>query len=252
MQRIVFCLFLLGSCNASMAAQLFMAGDSTMSTKASKDYPETGWGEPFSHFFSEDLAIVNLAKNGRSTKTFIADGLWQQIINDVQKGDFVIIQFGHNDASEHKKDRYTTPEQYRENLIMMIEQTREKQAQPLLLSSITRRYFNGDGTMKHTHPYTHIVKSVAELTKVDFIDMETISRTYFQHMGDKDSSLRFMHIKPDLHPNYPNGIKDDTHFNSMGAREIAQLVLQQLRTIDHPLLSYLREPDPKHLTYSYY
>jgi len=234
-----------------MAAQLFMAGDSTMSIKEPKDYPETGWGEPFSHFFSPDLHLVNLAKNGRSTRTFIEEGLWQQITDGLQQGDFVIIQFGHNDASEHKKDRYTTPEQYRKNLIMMIEQVRAKQATPLLFSSITRRYFNTDGTIKQTHPYSKIVKQVAELTQVEFIDMEAISKAHFENMGDEASTLRFMHIEPNLHPNYPNGIRDDTHFNQLGAREIAQLVLQQLRLIDHRLVSYLRKPDPKHLLFTY-
>src|SRR4051794_12239462 len=92
---------------------VFMAGDSTMSVKETKAYPETGWGMPFQYFFDSTVTIVNKAKNGRSTKTFISEGLWQSIISNVQPGDYVFIQFGHNDESKEKTERYTTPEEYR-------------------------------------------------------------------------------------------------------------------------------------------
>src|SRR6187431_2989681 len=89
--------------------KIFMAGDSTMSIKETKAYPETGWGMPFGYFFDSTVSIVNKAKNGRSTRTFISEGLWQSIISNVKDGDYVIIQFGHNDESKEKTDRYTTP-----------------------------------------------------------------------------------------------------------------------------------------------
>ncbi|MCF2949593.1 rhamnogalacturonan acetylesterase [Paraglaciecola aquimarina] len=234
--------------------QLFMAGDSTMAIKHPKDYPETGWGVPFSEFFSEQISVINLAKNGRSTRTFMAEGLWQKILDDLQKGDFVIIQFGHNDESAKKKDRYTTPQEYQNNLSLMIEQVRKKGAQPILMSSVTRRYFvsDKDNLIGETHPYSKLVRQVAEQTKVTFFDMDKITREYFQSMGDELSSLRFMHIKPSIHPNYPNGVKDNTHFNHLGAREVAQLVLAELKSSNHPLIQFVRKADPKHLTYRYH
>ncbi|MCC2604690.1 rhamnogalacturonan acetylesterase [Planctobacterium marinum] len=234
-----------------MSQQLFMAGDSTMAIKHPKDLPETGWGVPFSHFFSDQLNIVNLAKNGRSTRTFMSEGLWQQIYDNLQADDFVFIQFGHNDEVERKKDRYTTPEQYQQNLTTMIRQVREKQAHAILMTPVTRRYFNEEGSIKLTHPYSEYVRQVAEQTGVLLLDMDTLTRAYFEAQGDALSRLRFMHIPPGLHPNYPNGVRDDTHFNELGAREVAQLVLQQLRTLEHPLLQFLRETDPKHLKLSY-
>ncbi|MDO3386453.1 rhamnogalacturonan acetylesterase [Gilvimarinus sp. SDUM040013] len=228
--------------------QVFMAGDSTMSIKLEKDYPETGWGVPFSIFFDEQVSVHNFAKNGRSTRTFREEGLWQQIMDGVKSDDFVFIQFGHNDQSEHKKDRYTPPEAYKYNLRRFISEARSRGARPILMTPVTRRYFTTKGVIEPTHRgYDDLVREVAQAEQVPFIDMEKVTRHYFTAMGDEASKLRFMHIAPDLHPNYPIGVTDDTHFNHLGAREVAQLVLRELKAMQHPLAQRLRTPDPKHL-----
>jgi len=232
--------------------QVFLAGDSTMSIKEVKDYPETGWGMPFSYFFDENISVSNRAKNGRSTKTFISEQRWQGIYDELKAGDFVVIQFGHNDQSKHKTDRYTPPAQFTANLTRFISDVRAKKAYPILMTPITRRYFNDDGTIKETHLiYADLVRDVAKNTEVDFIDMEKVSKHYFQQLGEPLSRLRFMHILPDLHPNYPNGVTDNTHLNQLGAREVAQLVLAELKLMNHPLAERLRAVDPKHLKLSY-
>ena len=231
--------------------QILMAGDSTMAIKNPKDYPETGWGEPFATFFDDKVTVINYAKNGRSTRTFKEEGLWQALMAHCQPGDVVFIQFGHNDESAAKPDRYTTPEQYQANLLGFIAEVKAKHAQPVLLSPVTRRYFNSQGTIDETHPYAALAKQVAEQSEVEFIDMDSISRAYFSQMGDALSALRFMHIPPGVHPNYPNGVRDNTHFNELGAREVAQLVLAELKQRQSPLLQYLREVDPKHLSLKY-
>jgi lysophospholipase L1-like esterase len=230
---------------------IHMAGDSTMAIKDVKDYPETGWGVPFSIFFDNTVEVRNYAQNGRSTRTFIELGLWQRIFDHLQPGDFVIIEFGHNDEADYKPDRYTTPEQYKTNLTRFITETRQKGATPILLTPITRRKFDKNGEIQETHAYTPLCIEVAKATDVEFIDMDAVTRDYFQAMGDRDSAVRFMHIPPDTHPNYPNGVRDDTHLNHLGAREVAQLFLAELKRRGHPLASRLRVPDPKHLQYSY-
>lgn len=235
----------------AFAVQIFMAGDSTMAIKDPKDYPETGWGVPFEFFFAPEHTFINLAKNGRSTRTFINEDLWQVIEDNITTGDFVFIQFGHNDQSKHKKDRYTTPEQYEANIRNMIRVTESKGASAVLMTPITRRHLKDDGGLKLTHPYADLVRQIAKDTGVSFIDMENLTKAYFEQLGAEQSALRFMHIKPNLHPNYPNGITDNTHLNQLGAREVAQIVLQELRRINHPLVGLLRKPDPKHLKYSY-
>jgi len=255
--KIVVFLFslLFGTTNVSAEDKItvYMAGDSTMSIKDPKDYPETGWGEPFATFFDHNkIKVVNLAKNGRSTKTFKSEGLWRSIIDNIKANDVVFIQFGHNDQSVNKKERYTTPAQYTNNIQQMINQARAKQANVILLSPVSRRHFDTNGLLKRTHPYAdHVRKIAKDNPDVVFIDMEQISYDWITQLGDDLSSLRFMHIKPNTHPNYPNGLKDNTHFNELGAREVAQFVLKELMLKKHELTKHLRPVDPKHLNYSY-
>ena len=252
----LFCA-ILGACatvesNSKMSGnqkiQVFMAGDSTMAIKDPKDYPETGWGVPFATFFNNSINVINLAKNGRSTRTFIEEGLWKQITDNLRPGDFVFIQFGHNDESELKVDRYTTPSQYRENINRFINDVESKKAHAILCTPVVRRHFDQNGILKKTHPYADIVRKIAKQhDEVVFIDMEKITEEYFQGLGVKDSIIRFMHMEPGLHPNYPDGMEDDTHYNELGAREVAQLALLELKRIEHPLTKQLRDVDPKHL-----
>ena len=99
---------------------VWLCGDSTMSIKDPRYYPETGWGMPFVYFFDSTVTVDNKAKNGRSTKTFISEKLWQSVIDNAKEGDYVFIQFGHNDEAKEKVERYTTPEEYKANLLKFI------------------------------------------------------------------------------------------------------------------------------------
>src|SRR6516162_5790085 len=125
--------------------KVYLAGDSTMSNKEVGAYPETGWGMPFAHFFDGSVTVDNRAKNGRSTKTFLSEGLWQSLMADLQAGDYVFIQFGHNDESKEKTARYTPPEEYKTNLIRFVSETRRRKAIPVLLTPVARRKFDAGG-----------------------------------------------------------------------------------------------------------
>src|SRR3954471_18563281 len=100
--------------------RVWLIGDSTMANKEVKAYPETGWGMPFSYFFDSTVTLDNRAKNGRSTKSFIAEGLWQPVVDNMGEGDYVFIQFGHNDEGKEKVGRYTTPDEFKTNLIRYV------------------------------------------------------------------------------------------------------------------------------------
>jgi lysophospholipase L1-like esterase len=113
--------------------KVYLIGDSTMSIKETKVYPETGWGMPFAYFFDSTIEVDNRAKNGRSTRTFISENRWQPLADNLQEGDYVFIQFGHNDESKEKTDRYTTPEQFKINLTKFVTETRAKKASPILI-----------------------------------------------------------------------------------------------------------------------
>src|SRR6476646_3837476 len=102
---------------------VWLIGDSTMANKEVKAFPETGWGMPFANFFDSSVVVDNRAKNGRSTSSFLQEGLWKPVIENMNEGDYVLIQFGHNDEVETKKT-YTTKEQFTANLAIYVNETR--------------------------------------------------------------------------------------------------------------------------------
>jgi lysophospholipase L1-like esterase len=223
--------------------RIFMAGDSTIAIKETRAYPETGWGMPFVYFWDSSVTVVNRAKNGRSTKTFISEGLWNSIYTEAMEGDYVFIQFGHNDESVEKKERYATPDTFKMNLRRFIAEARSKKAIPVLFTPVSRRKFDKEGKAVETHlQYSALVREVAAETKVAFIDLDEKSRALYQQFGPEHSKLLFLQLKPGEHPNYPDGRDDNTHFTELGARLIAQMVLQELKTTTPELYGRIRKP----------
>ena len=209
---------------------IWMCGDSTMSIKEKKAYPETGWGMPFIYFWDSTVTIENLAKNGRSTSSFRNEGLWQIVLDKATEGDYVFIQFGHNDEVSTKKT-YTTETEFKNNLRQYVSEARSKKAIPILLTPMARRKFDVAGKIEGTHDvYSQIVRDVAKEEKVVLFDMDKITQQLYQQFGVENSKLLFMQLKPNEHPNYPDGRDDNTHFNELGARLIAQLVLVEIRS----------------------
>src|SRR5215217_4680667 len=211
--------------------KIFLAGDSTMSVKETKAYPETGWGMPFTYFWDSAVMVVNRAKNGRSTKTFISEGLWESITDKLSEGDYVFIQFGHNDESKEKVERYTTPDEYKANLVKFVTETRAKKGIPILLTPVSRRKFK-DGKAVQTHEvYSPLVVEVAKQLNVPFIDLDVKSLQLYQQYGEETTRLFFLQVQPGEHPNYPEGKIDNTHFSELGARKIAQIVLAEIKNL---------------------
>jgi lysophospholipase L1-like esterase len=226
--------------------KIFLAGDSTIAIKDTKVYPETGWGMPFIYFWDSSVSVVNRAKNGRSTKTFLSEGLWKSIYDEAGEGDYVFIQFGHNDESIEKKERYATPDTFKMNLNKFISETRSKKAIPILLTPVSRRKFDKQGNAIPTHEvYSALVKEVAQQQQVLCIDLDEQSRALYQKFGEENSKLLFLQLQPGEHPNHPDGKNDNTHFNELGARLIAQLVLQALKSLNIELTERIVVPPVK-------
>lgn len=222
--------------------KIFLAGDSTISIKEKKAFPETGWGMPFAHFWDSTITVVNKAKNGRSTRTFISEGLWQSIIDEMEVGDYVLIQFGHNDEAKDKVERYTTPEQYKANLAKFVKEAKAKGGRPILVTPVSRRRFK-DGKALETHAeYSLLVKETSQNLKVPLIDLDVKSRNLYQQMGEDDSKYLFLQLNAGEHPNYPEGKNDNTHFSEMGARLIAQIMLAELKALNLDLTDYIVKP----------
>ena len=225
---------------------VYLIGDSTMSLKEEKAYPETGWGMAFAHFFDGSVTIDNHAKNGRSTGSFIREDRWKPVASQLKEGDYVFIQFGHNDESKDKGDRYTSPEDYKKNLTLFITESRKLKAIPVLLTPVSRRKFDKSGKAVETHEeYSKLVKEVVAETGVAFIDLDAKSIELFQQLGEGPSKLLFNQSEPGENPNYPAGSKDNTHFNELGARKIAQIVLKEVIALKLDLARYIVQREVK-------
>jgi lysophospholipase L1-like esterase len=229
-------------CFAQQPITIYLAGDSTMAEKLPAKRPETGWGEFLQSAFDPNrVRVENHAKNGRSTRTFISEGLWQEIIDKLRPGDYVFIQFGHNDESQQKTDRYTSPADYRANLVRMVRGVREKQANPVLLTPVMRRKFDKQGHFVDAHPpeYAQAVRDVAAELKVPLIDMHRASEKVLVRYGDEPSRELFLQLKPGENPNYPDGIEDNTHFNPAGAKIMCDIAVRGIRELKLPIAQYL-------------
>lgn len=233
-------LLMLTACQCNQEVTIFLAGDSTMSEKRVEKRPETGWGMAFDQFFKENVSIENHAKNGRSTRTFIEEGRWDSLINKVEKGDYVFIQFGHNDQSKHKVGRYTTPDAYYDNLCRFVDDVQQKKATPVLLTSLARRRFNEDGQFYDVHgEYPDLVRKVAKDKEVVLLDVHKSSCTYISRLGEEASKSLFLIADSGRWANYPDGINDNTHFNEAGAEEMAKLVVDALKDSNISLRHYI-------------
>ncbi|WP_448701538.1 rhamnogalacturonan acetylesterase [Mucilaginibacter sp. AW1-3] len=210
---------------------VYLIGDSTMSNKQVKAYPETGWGMPFSWFFDQTVTVDNRAQNGRSTKSFIAEKRWDDVEKNLNAGDYVLVQFGHNDEVPTKKT-YTPEADFKANLIKFISESRNKKAIPVLITPVARRKFDAGGNVLGTHDaYSALVRQVAAEQNVPLIDLDKEGQALLQKYGVENSKMLFNHLAPGENPNYPNGKEDDTHFSELGARKIAQIVLADIKNL---------------------
>jgi lysophospholipase L1-like esterase len=220
---------------------LHLAGDSTMSEKRPEKRPETGWGEYLAAQFQNGTVLVaNHARNGRSTRTFIEEGRWQALLDSVKPGDYVLIQFGHNDQSNEKPDRYTPEADYRANLSRFVADVRAHKATPMLLTPIARRRFDVQGHLLDSHgAYPDIVRAVATEQHVALIDMQRRSEAVLQEAGNEASKSLYLWLLPGANANYPQGVQDNTHFSPAGAQRMAIEFATDLRATELSLAKRL-------------
>lgn len=225
--------------------KVYLIGDSTMSEKPVSRYPETGWGMAFRYFLDSTATVENHAKNGRSTRTFISENRWAPIVEKLKPGDYVFIQFGHNDEAKEKVERYTTPDEYKLNLRRFVDETRKKNANPVLITPVARRRFREGKVIESHTVYSALVREVASQENVPLVDLDQTSMELYQRIGEEASKLLFLQLQPGEHPNYPAGKDDNTHFNELGARLIAQLVLRDIIALKLGLADHVVKPGPK-------
>lgn len=219
---------------------VYMIGDSTMANKQPDKFPETGWGMPFSKMFNASVTVDNRSMNGRSTKSFINEKRWQPIVDALKEGDYVFIEFGHNDEKIDKPAVGTSIEEFKTNLIKFINETRAAKATPILLTPVNRWKFDSLGRFQDTHgAYPDAVRDVAIAYNVPLIDMYQKTKALMEKIGPEASHKWFNQLENGAHPNYPDGVKDNTHFSPAGAQLMAELAVEGLKELHIDLYTQL-------------
>ena len=277
--KIIFLLGLLFVLTAFTPAKrnitIFTIGDSTMANKKLEGgNPERGWGQMLSRYFTDEITIDNHAVNGRSSKSFINEGRWETVLSKIQRGDYVFIQFGHNDEKDDP-NRHTDPgTTFDANLKKFVEDTRAKGGIPVLFNSIVRRNFgkadenavanaikqddirNGidpkapkdsieeGAKLIDTHgAYLVSPKNVAEELNATFIDLNSLTHKLVEGMGPEKSKELYLWVEPKTVPALPNGREDNTHLNIYGASVIAEMAVKAVAEAIPELQQYVRHYD---------
>lgn len=228
---------------------LYIASDSTATDYTleedykTKRYPQQGWGGVFQPLFTAEslprlkalhvagkVEVIDKAKGGRSTRSFFEEGRWREIYDALEPGDLVLIQFGHNDESKDKIDRYTTIDGYKQYLRMYVENVRAKKARPILITSVSRNTLWEGAKLQNSHgDYPQAVKDLAAEMKVDVIDLNQLSMDHFSAKGQEYVTQNyFMNLPEGKFEAYPKGQKDNTHFQPEGAEAVAKLVFEAM------------------------
>lgn len=215
-------------------AIIYWAGDSTVQYNDITTYPQTGIGQVFHLFLKPEVRVENHAKNGRSTKSFIDEGRLVPIAERITEGDFLFIQFGHNDEKKQDPSRYTAPfSGYMSNLEKFVNTAREKKAFPVLITPLERRCFvEGDqlGLGEHSD-YVAAMKQTAEKLKVPLVDLYSMSRAELRKAGAQKSSDWYMNLPKGVYPSYMEGQTDNTHLRYEGAVIYAGCIARGLKEL---------------------
>lgn len=265
---LLFALIVFSSFRRDHVTTIYMIGDSTMANKdISGDKQERGWGMVLQGYFTDDVRIDNHAVNGRSSKSFIDEGRWQRIVDKLQPGDYVFIQFGHNDEKA-QPDRHTDPgSTFDSNLARFVNEARAKKAIPVLFNAVVRRNFfrkddsiddeslrattfadldepiNSD-TLIDTHGlYIEAPRHVAHQLHVPFVDANRITHDLEQSLGVEGSRRLHMWFRPGEHPSVPQGRKDNTHYSVNGAHVVAGQLVDEIGRQVPALTPFIRHYD---------
>jgi lysophospholipase L1-like esterase len=228
----------LSAAQVGRSPRIHLAGDSTMADKPTDPpNPEHGWGQLLPKFFKEPAMIVNHAANGRSTRSFITEGRWQKLVDALQPGDWVIIQFAHNDEKIFPDARG----EFQENLRRFVADVRAKQANPILATPCARRSFDNTGKLVDTHgDYPDAVRAVAAATRVPLLEMNRLTMALEEGHGPEGSKRLHLWIGAGVYPRQPAGYQDDTHYSAYGAERVAALAVQEIIRLRLPVADWLR------------
>lgn len=215
-----------------MSMKIVTLGDSLMQFNNHLKYPQTGWPQALERFLKPGVEVLNFAVNGRSTKSFIEQGRFQNALEKIIAGDLVLIQFGHNDLKISDPLRYTSAYgTYQENLKFMAEEVIKKGAYPILLTSVTERKFENNVLINTLGDYPEAVKALAKEMQIACIDLNQKTREVVEREGDELSKRFYMNFESGLFSSKPDGSNDDTHLRYDGAFMVANCFYEEMQRL---------------------
>lgn len=242
-----FCSFCFIGTTSVVHYRIFLIGDSTMADKPLIDNPEHGWGQMFPLYVNGSVTVFNHAKNGRSTRSFLYEGRWDAVMQQLRTGDYVFIQFGHNDSKKEDTSRFADAKtDYRTNLMRFVSDARSKGAVPVLFTPVNRRKYDKQGVFVDQHAdYPGVVRDIAAAMSVPLVDMHKESLGLFRTLGEERSKPYFlMSVPANRYRALPNGKEDNTHFTRFGAVQIAAIAARGVKQLGLPLSSEIIATEP--------
>ena len=227
---------------AEAYTSIFLAGDSTVNDQDVE--PWASWGQMITQFFSSDIVVANYAASVESLGSFKGRNRLKKILNDIQEGDYLFIEFGHND-SKIKGEGNGAYGMYTQLLKEYVTEARQKGGIPVLLTPTQRRHFNADSKLEPTHgDFPDAMRKVAKKLDVPLIDLTKITTKMYEAWGVKKSKNALVHYPTNTFPGQNKLLADNTHFNVFGANEIALAIIEEIRNSDLELKNHLREETP--------
>ena len=226
--------------------RILCLGDSIMQYNDFSSFPQTGWVQELRRFFPEETEWLNFARNGRSTKSFIDEGRFERVMAEARKGDFALIQFGHNDEKSADPVRYTSSEAggaFRKNLSCFVRGLRGRGALPVLLTPMARRMFEGGRIVNSHGDYPLAVIETAAAERAPCIDMSSLTMEFLSREGEEKSRRFYMNFCAGLYENFPDGKNDDSHLRPDGANAFSRIAAVEIKKIgsDFPEYAELSE-----------
>lgn len=223
---------------------IFLAGDSTVTDQDVE--PWASWGQMIPQYFNSNVVIANYACSGLALSSFKSSNRLQKINSKIKAGDYLFIEFGHNDE-KIKGPENTAWKSYSDLLVEFIQVAKDKGAFPILVTPTQRRFFNSDGTLKETHgDFPDAMRAVAKKMNVPLIDITKLTTTLYEKWGDDASRKGFVQYPANTFPGQAKALEDNTHFNSFGANEIALCVIKGIRDLNLPLQKDINKQTPKY------
>lgn len=214
--------------------RILCLGDSIMQYNDFSTFPQTGWVQELTRFFSVNTQWLNFARNGRSTKSFIDEGRFMRVMAEAQKGDFALIQFGHNDEKSSDPTRFTSCEKgaaFRKNLSYFVRELRSKGVMPVLLTPMARRMFENTQIINSHSEYPQAIIETAAEENVPCIDMNKLTMEFLAKCGEVASRRFYMNFDADLYENYPEGKSDNSHLRPEGANAFSKIAAREIKKI---------------------